>query len=44
MPDLTHKEIVLGLELTKIDVPKGYSLTIQYAPADPAARNAKTFQ
>ena len=40
---LTNKEVVLGLELTKIDVPKGYSLTIQYAPADPSARKANEF-
>lgn len=32
------KAVVLGLELTKIDVPKGYSLTIQYAPEEPSGR------
>ena len=40
MPNVIEKAVVLGLELTRIDIPKSYSLTIQYAPEDPSARNA----
>jgi hypothetical protein len=36
----TNKELVVGLALSKVEVPKGYSLTIQHAPADHSATNA----
>jgi hypothetical protein len=39
--NITSKAVVLGLKVTRIDIPKGYSLTIQYAPADPPAKNAE---
>ncbi len=37
MLDLTNKEVVPGLNAARVEEPKGYSLTIRYAPADPSA-------
>ncbi len=39
MIDHINKAVVLGLKVSRIDVPNGYSLTIQYAPEGPETRS-----
>ena len=38
--NIIDNAVVLGLKVTRIDIPKGFSLTIQYAPPEFPAGNA----
>jgi len=37
MLDLTNRRVVLGVNVARMEEPKGCSLTIRYAPANPSA-------